>query len=195
MQENDILVVDMCDRIEFGTFVGGNLSTAIHARAKQGGAVIWGGIRDYDQIVGISDFNLFYRGIHPSPIGDVMLTGINTPTRIGRAVCLPGDVVHGTDEGVVFIPPHLAEMVATKAEKTRIRDMFGFERLGAGVYTTAQIDQTWWTEDIMADFINWFATSEKTVEYRYLDWSEELEMARNPIATAEFDGMVDMRYH
>lgn len=79
--------------------------------------MIWGGLRDLEQIVDIPDFPVYYRGVHPSPIGDVMMTGMNVPTRIGRAVCLPGDVVLGTISGVVFIPAHLAEYVAIRAEK------------------------------------------------------------------------------
>ena len=116
--ENDVLVVDMCDQILYGTYIGGNLSTAIKRRTKNGGAVIWGGIRDLEQMVDIPDFQVYYRGVHPSPIGDVMMTGMNVPARIGHAVCLPGDVVLGTVSGVIFIPPHLAESVASRAEKS-----------------------------------------------------------------------------
>lgn len=51
--EDDVVVVDMFDKIFQGTYVGGNLSTAIKTRTKRGGAVIWGGIRDLEQIVKI----------------------------------------------------------------------------------------------------------------------------------------------
>ena len=190
MQEDDILVVDMCDQILYGTYVGGNLSTAIKARTKNGGAVIWGGIRDLEQIVDIPDFQVYYRGIHPSPIGDVMMTGLNVPTRIGSAVCLPGDVVLGTISGVTFIPAHLAEYVAASSEKGYLRDAFGFERLATNTYTTAQIDQEWWPDFMMEDFMNWLRTSEKAAEYQYLDWSQELESSRNPQPARKFDGLV-----
>ncbi len=46
-----MVVVDLFDKVYEGTYVGGNLSTAIAARTKRGGAVIWGGIRDNEQIV------------------------------------------------------------------------------------------------------------------------------------------------
>ena len=49
LQEDDVLVVDMFDKIFQGTYVGGNLSTAVAARTKRGGSVIWGGIRDVEQ--------------------------------------------------------------------------------------------------------------------------------------------------
>jgi regulator of RNase E activity RraA len=42
--EDDVVVVDLFDKVYQGTYVGGNLSTAIAARTKRGGAVIWGGM-------------------------------------------------------------------------------------------------------------------------------------------------------
>ena len=54
--EGDVVVADMYDKIYEGTFVGGNLTTAIKNRTKTGGAVVWGGIRDLEQIEGIDDF-------------------------------------------------------------------------------------------------------------------------------------------
>ena len=51
--EDDVVVVDLYDKIFEGTYVGGNLSTAIRTRTRRGGAVIWGGIRDLQQVVKI----------------------------------------------------------------------------------------------------------------------------------------------
>lgn len=191
----DVLVVDMGDQITFGTFVGGNLSTAIQKRTVNGGAVIWGGIRDLEQIEQIPDYQIYYRGTHPSPIGDVMLTQINGPTQIGGAVCLPGDVVLGTTSGVVFIPPHLAEYVASRAEKIHVRDVFGFERLRDGTYTSAQIDQECWSQAMMEDFIRWFNTSDETLRYRHLDWTDEVAQASLPASQKPFDGVIDLSFH
>lgn len=195
MGERDVLVVDMCDQIVYGTYVGGNLSTAIRTRTKTGGAVIWGGIRDLEQIDRMDDFQLYYRGVDPTPIGDVMMTGMNIPARIGHAVCLPGDVVHGTESGVTFIPAQMAEYVASMAEKSHVRDIFGFERLETRTYTPAQIDNAW-TEEIMEDFLDWFEKSPKAEQYRTygLDWSEEIEMGKNPEKMHTFNGIVTQRF-
>ena len=174
--EGDVLVVDMFDKVWEGTFVGGNLSTAVSKRTVNGGQVIWGGIRDVQQVMGIDNINTFYRGNDPTPIRDVTLVGMNTPTRIGGAICMPGDVVLGTPSGVLFIPPHLTEEVCAKAEKVIMRDEFGFERVRAGVYTTAQIDSMW-TDEIWADFHNWRKTNTPE-EFEGLDWSKEEEDMR-----------------
>lgn len=189
MVEGDILVADMFDRIYGGTYVGGNLSTAIMAHTKTGGAVIWGGIRDLEQIVGVEGFQCYYRGVHLTPVGDVMMTGMNMPTRIGQAICMPGDVVIGTIEGIVFLPAHLAETVAQIAEKTRVKDMFGFERLATKTYESSEIDQTWWDRRMMEDFIEWFHTSEKAKDFQYLDWSEEMAHCDDPQTTRRLDGI------
>lgn len=177
LEEDDVAVVDMYDKIYQGTYVGGNLSTAISTRTKQGGAVIWGGIRDNQQVVEIDNINVYYRGSDPTAIADCTMISMNGPTRIGRAVCLPGDVVLGTPAGVIFIPPHLAELTVVRAEKSQVRDVFGFIRLKEGVYSTAQIDASWNTA-LWQDFIQWFEAAPEAAEYRHLTWTDELEEAR-----------------
>ncbi|WP_145948717.1 RraA family protein [Paenibacillus sp. Y412MC10] len=181
--EDDVVVVDMFDKVHLGTYVGGNLSTAISTRTKRGGAVIWGGIRDNQQVSEIKNINVYYRGSDPTAIGEVTMVGMNVPTRIGKAICLPGDVVLGTPAGVIFIPPHLAELTAVQAEKSQVRDIFGFVRLKEGVYSTAQIDASW-TTALWEDFTQWFESDEAAAEYRHLTWEAELEEARKN----EFDG-------
>lgn len=189
LSENDILVVDMCDKIINGTYVGGNLSTAIKAKTgPNGGAVIWGGIRDLQQIVEIPDYQCYYRGTDPTPIGDVMLSGINKPCRIGKAICMPGDVVLGTMSGVLFIPPHMAEASAIVGEKQQVKDLFGFERLSQGIYTSAQVDSAVWANEIMEDFMDWFQSSPKAADYQHLEWSAEIEKSRT-VGMDDFTGL------
>ena len=175
--EDDVVVVDLYDKIFEGTYVGGNLSTAIRTRTKTGGAVIWGGVRDLQQIAEMDNFQIFYRGTDPTGIGNCSMTGYNTPCRIGQAICMPGDVVLGTISGVIFIPAHLAETVVVRAEKNHVRDIFGFDRLKSGTYTTAQIDRLW-TVAMMEDFLDWFAKDPRAESYRHLTWEEEMEESR-----------------
>ncbi len=176
--EDDVVVVDLYDKIYKGTYVGGNLSTAISRRTKRGGAVIWGGVRDLEQIVKLENYHSFFRGVHPTGIGDCLMLGMNVPCRVGEAICLPGDVVVGTISGVVFIPAHLAEIVAIGAEKSHVRDIFGFQRLRESVYTTAQID-TQWTLAMMNDFLSWLKTDERAAGFAHLEWSEETKKAED----------------
>ena len=56
--------------------------------------------------------------------------------------------------GVIFIPPQLAETVVQLSEHTRLRDLFGHQRLREQKYTAGQIDRDW-TPEIEADFTQW----------------------------------------
>jgi len=171
--EDDVIVIDLFDKVFQGTYVGGNLSTAIATRTKRGGAIIWGGIRDLEQIVKIPNLQIYHRGEDPTAIAEVVMTGMNAPTKIGGAVCLPGDVVFASISGVLFIPPHMAETCVVGAEKSHIRDVFGFSRLEDRVYSTAQID-TMWTPDMWEDFVSWINNDARGDGFRHLDWSEEI---------------------
>jgi regulator of RNase E activity RraA len=82
------------------------------------------------------------------------MTDINGVTRIGQATCVPGDVVLGTIEGIVFIPPHLAEMVVTRSEQIRLKDQFGQQRIREGVYTPGEVDREF-SEAMNKDFESW----------------------------------------
>ncbi len=153
LQENDVIVIDLFGKVVDGTFAGDNLATSINAKTKTG-MIIDGGIRDLDGIYALPDFCTFVRGVDPSAIADVTLTGINIPIRIGKATVMPGDIVLGRREGVIFIPPHLAEEVVTTSENIRLRDNFGHQMLREGKYTPGQIDRKW-TPDIETDFGKW----------------------------------------
>ncbi|MGH7454539.1 MAG: RraA family protein, partial [bacterium] len=93
LQPGDVVVVDLFGKIENGTFVGDNLATAIFSATKNG-FVVDGSIRDLEGIYPL-EMAAYFRGVHPSAIGNVMLTGVNVPVRIGNATVMPGDVVFG----------------------------------------------------------------------------------------------------
>lgn len=154
LSEGDVLVVDLFGKIEDGTFIGDNLGTAIAARTKAG-LVVDGGIRDFERVNELENFNCFYRGAHPSAILNVTLVEVNGPVQIGDAVCLPGDIVLGTREGVSFIPPHLAETVVTRSEDIRYRDVFGKLMIANGTYTSGDIDVSEWAAHIETHFQTW----------------------------------------
>lgn len=139
LEENDVVVCDLYDKILRGTFVGGNLTTAVKARTKNGGVVVWGGVRDLEQMQNI-DVQVFYRGVDPTPIRDCQITAFNGPCRIGAAICLPGDIVIGTKNGILFVPSHMVDYVIEHAYKSQVRDLYAFPKLEAGIYTTADVD-------------------------------------------------------
>ena len=176
--EGDVAVIDMYDKIYKGTFLGGNLTTAVKNKTKTGGAVVWGGIRDVEQMVKI-DTQVYYRGIDPTPIREFVMTGFNTPTRIGNAIVLPGDIVFGAYGGVLFIPSHLVAEVVDGAAKTQVKDMFGFEMITEGKFTTAQIDKNTWSKEMLDLLMEFIETDERAAAYRGMDWSVEYDLAIN----------------
>ena len=140
LQPGDVIVVDLFGKIEQGTFVGDNLATAIFAATKTG-FVIDGAIRDLEGVFPI-DMAGYVRGFHPSALGNVMLTGVNVPVRIGNTTVMPGDVVFGDRTGVYFIPPHLVEEIVTKAEVTHIHDEWTKNKFLTGKYKSSELYST-----------------------------------------------------
>ncbi|HZY78464.1 MAG TPA: RraA family protein [Cyclobacteriaceae bacterium] len=158
--KRDVYVVDQFGAHEDGPTIGDNLGNSIYA--KSGNGIVYdGAVRDINGLKEIGSFTSLFRTYHPShhlnnPDGELntTLVGINTPTRIGKATVLPGDVVLGRDGGVIFIPPHLAEKVVKTSEIVRLRDMFGHQRLREQKYTPGQIDNRW-SDEIEKDFSKW----------------------------------------
>lgn len=165
--KGDVLVVDLMGKVVDGTFMGDNLANSICAKTGGTGVVVDGGSRDLEGVMEIPDFPTFTRGWDPSAIKNTMLMGINTPIRIGRATVMPGDVVLGKREGVIFIPAHLAQEVVETSEVVRLRDQFGHQRLREGKYTPGEIDRKW-TDEIEKDFTEWLKAkgSELTPDQR-----------------------------
>ena len=177
LTDRDVIVIDMFDKVYKGTFLGGNPTTAIHQKTGNGGAVIWGGIRDIEQMHRVPDVQVYYRGIDPTPIRDFVMTGRNCPVRLGdgrdAAICLPGDVVYGCSGGVLFIPPQLVVDVVDGGAKTQVKDLFGFEMISQNKFTTAQIDKKTWSEEMLDLLMEFIRTDERAAAYRDIDWSKE----------------------
>lgn len=153
LQNGDVYVADGFSKIIDGTLIGDNLGNSIYTKSKTG-VVFDAGVRDLEGLEEIEGFVGFVRGYDPSYIKEVMLTGINYPIRIGRATVIPGDLVLGKKEGVIFIPAHLAQKVIINAEFIAMKDDFSHQRLREGKYTPGEIDQGW-TESIKQDFLQW----------------------------------------
>lgn len=157
LQKGDVYVASCFGKINGGTMIGDNLGTSIFA--KTGNGVIFdAAARDLTGLEKIEGFNAYVRDFHPSFLVDVVLSGLNTPTRIGNAVVLPGDLVLSDREGVLFIPAHMAEKVIATAEFINLRDKYSKTVLKSGKFTAGQIDAEW-TNEIKEDFLNWLGNN------------------------------------
>jgi 4-hydroxy-4-methyl-2-oxoglutarate aldolase len=138
LQPGDVLVVDIFGKKVDGTMVGDNLFFYVNQATHGGGLVVDGSVRDLDGISEI-DMPAYFRSVDPTPIGNVMLTGINVPTRIGNAIVMPGDLVVGDREGVYFVPPQFVQEVLDKADVTHIHDEWTKKKFAEGKYKSSDI--------------------------------------------------------
>jgi len=142
LQINDVYVADGYGKVIDGTLIGDNLGNSIYAKSKTG-VVFDAGVRDLEGLSAIEGFVGFTRGYDPTAIKDMTMTCINCPIRIGHATVLPGDLVLGKPEGVIFIPAHLADKVVNTAEFIALQDEFGHKMLRENKYTPGEIDMKW----------------------------------------------------
>ncbi len=73
---------------------------------------------------------------------------------IGEVTVMPGDVVLAKREGIIFIPPHLAEKVVKAAEIGSLRDRFGIQMMIEKKYGLHRI-HAHWSEEIEQKFTGW----------------------------------------
>src|SRR5690554_5671888 len=162
LTSGDVYVVDGFGKINGGTLMGGTLANSIFSKSGNG-VVFNGSARDLKALEDLEGFNAFVRDFHPSFLEEMVLTGLNTPIRIGSAVVLPGDLVMANREGVLFIPAHMVELVVTTSEFVTLKDQFGYEMVNSGTYTTGQIDSQW-ADEIRNDFMKWLEANPDEVK-------------------------------
>jgi regulator of RNase E activity RraA len=154
--EGDFYVADGYDKLSYGTVVGSNLGNGVWARSKRG-VIVYGHIRDTEDLRKIKGFNAWIKGSDPSYMRKTLLISINAPIRIGEATVLPGDAVLAKKDGVIFIPAHLVEHIVLTGEVTELFDVFGQQRIKEGKYSAGVIDSQW-NDAIKKDFRNWLDT-------------------------------------
>ncbi|HEV2194303.1 MAG TPA: hypothetical protein VGR55_01915 [Candidatus Acidoferrum sp.] len=141
LQPGDVLVVDIFGKKVNGTIVGDNLFYYVMKATNGGGLVVDGSIRDLNGISEI-DMPAYFRSVDPTPIGNVMLTGINVPVRIGGVTVMPGDLVVGDREGVYFVPAQLVREVLDRADEIHIHDEWTKKKFDEGKYKSSEIYST-----------------------------------------------------
>ena len=138
LQPGDVLVVDLFGKKEAGTILGDNLFYYIMKATNSAGIVLDGSMRDLEGLANMP-MPAYFRHAHPTPIGNVMLTGINVPVRIGNVTVMPGDLVFGDREGIYFVPPALVQEVLDRADETHIHDEWTKKKFDEGKYKSSEI--------------------------------------------------------
>jgi 4-hydroxy-4-methyl-2-oxoglutarate aldolase len=141
LEPGDVLVVDLFGKKVGGTIVGDNLFYYINKATNGGGLIVDGSVRDLEGLSEI-DMPAYFRSADPTPIGDVMLTGINIPIRIGGVTVMPGDLAVGDREGVYFIPPQFVKPVLDKADEIHVHDEWTKKKFAERKYKSGEIYST-----------------------------------------------------
>lgn len=162
LQNGDVYVANVCEAILDASHVGDNLGTTIWTKTGNG-AVIRGTLRDLYGNLGVDpNWNVMVRDFRPQANSSNLVIGINTPIQVGYVTVMPGDIVLGTREGVVFIPPHLVQQVVESSEKTRMQDVFAHDGVKKGKFTAQQADGAY-TPEMWKEFIQWLLDNANTM--------------------------------
>jgi regulator of RNase E activity RraA len=153
LQKGDVYVANVCEGYLDASHVGDNLGTTIWTRSGNG-AIIRGTVRDTEGNMKLKGMNFFVRDFRPESNSSNMVIGVNGPIQVGYVTVMPGDIVLAKFEGVIFIPPHLAEKVVIASEQSRLRDAFAHIGVMEGRFTAAQADGGF-TEQMNKDFNKW----------------------------------------
>ena len=128
--EGEIIVIEA--RGETGS---GTLGDILALRAKARGAagiVTDGGVRDYDTVAEIG-IPVFSNGAHPAVLGRKHVPwDLDITIGCGGTTVQPGDIIVGDGDGVIVIPPALAEEVVDAALAQEEEDAYVAEQVAAG---------------------------------------------------------------
>ena len=150
IQEGDVFVIDARGETSAGT-MGSILAARMRMRGAAG-VVTDGAYRDSPSIAasGLPAYAAAMNAHtnksihHPSEI--------QVPIACGGVAVFPGDIIVGDDEGVVVVPPHLAETVAAEAAAMELKERFILSKIeaGASIVGTYPAD-----EKTLAEFEEW----------------------------------------
>jgi regulator of RNase E activity RraA len=134
---------------------GGILVARLMVRGVAG-VVTDGGFRDSPDIAKYTMPAYHARPSAPTNLTLHQAIAINEPIGCGDAPVFPGDIVVGDAEGVIVIPAHLADEIATEAVEMTVFEDFVQERVLAGRSVLGLYPPT--DPDVGADFAAWRST-------------------------------------
>ncbi|MGO3845936.1 fumarylacetoacetate hydrolase family protein [Agrococcus casei] len=122
LNEGDVLVMDARRDARSGT-----LGDILALRARSLGAagiVTDGGVRDLEEVTEIG-VPTFHGGGHPAVLGRLHVPwAVDETISCGGAAVQPGDIIYGGRDGVLVIPPAMAEEVVAEAETQEAAEEF-----------------------------------------------------------------------
>ncbi len=153
LNDGEVLVMEA--RGEPGTGTVGDI-LALRAQVNGAAAIVTdGGVRDVSAVAAL-DMPTFFTGAHPAVLGRKHIPWDTDLTiSCGGATVQPGDIIVGDSDGVLVIPPSLAEEIADDAIAQEHEETFIAEMVAAGnsVEGLYPMNAPW-----QAKFAQWAAT-------------------------------------
>lgn len=137
----EVLVIDARGDERGGT-MGAILATRMHVRGAVG-VVTDGAFRD-SPVIAELDMPAYARSAHAATNKTIHHPcDFQLPIACAGVAVYPGDLLVGDDEGVVVIPPHLADEVAQEASAQEHRENFIIDKIrrGASLIGTYPMDE------------------------------------------------------
>lgn len=128
--EGEVLVIEA--RGETGSGTLGDI-LAIRAHARGAAAIVTdGGVRDYDAVTAVG-IPVYSNGAHPAVLGRKHVPWDHGITiACGGTTVQPGDIIVGDRDGVIVIPPGIAEDVVDAALAQEDEDAWIAEQVAGG---------------------------------------------------------------
>jgi regulator of RNase E activity RraA len=131
VEAGDVVVVDARGDMSSGIF-GDMMSTYFKGRGGAG-IVIDGCMRDRPNVEKL-DLALWLRGWTPNyhVQTNIYPNAVNVPIACGGVTVVPGDIIMADDDGVIVLPPSMAEKVIEDAQHHHEWEVFSREKLMQG---------------------------------------------------------------
>ncbi|MCR2785133.1 MULTISPECIES: fumarylacetoacetate hydrolase family protein [unclassified Microbacterium] len=130
VDEGEVIVIDARGETGSGT-LGDILALRAHARGAAG-IVTDGGVRDADAVAAVG-IPVYSGGAHPAVLGRRHVPWETDVTvACGGTTVQPGDIIVGDADGVIVLPPHLADEVADAALAQEDEDAWVATQVAAG---------------------------------------------------------------
>ncbi|WP_037568602.1 fumarylacetoacetate hydrolase family protein [Phaeacidiphilus oryzae] len=130
IRPGQVLVMDARRDASAGTL--GDILALRALKRGAAGVVTDGGLRDSEPVAAL-DLPVYHAGAHPSVLGRRHVPwDSGVPIACGGALVQPGDLLVGDADGVVVVPPELAEELIADCREQERQERFITERVAAG---------------------------------------------------------------
>jgi 4-hydroxy-4-methyl-2-oxoglutarate aldolase len=132
VKPGDVVVVDLGGEHASGVFFGDISALGEQVKGAKG-VVLWGSTRDKEELEAMQGFPVLAVAFDPN-VSTQQGVDWNVPIRVGGATVLPGDIVVGDTEAVIFFPTSIAAQVLERAKAIDEQEIYERSLVRGGKY-------------------------------------------------------------